>query len=302
MSHPGAGPAGHTPQPGRTAGYRIGEGTPTGEAGFVDVNDRLFAPLQGLNPADVTQGGYGWLDPTDGGRTYHPGVDLNSGGSCNADEGLLVVAPLAAVVRAAILWDGVTQGEGSHVWLEIVDDLSPGPTWCHMDHLQRIDCAVGQRLAPGEVCGRAGRSGGWDCAHLHLELTRGAPPNGYWMWPYGWTREQVEEVYYEPAAWWRAASAKVQGAAPPEVAMILSGTQSEAIQARLWGEYDFNPDAAIAASWRDEWHRGVWRGRALSPEQAIPQDDAAGKPGGSYQVFEAGCCVWLPGTPASWNG
>jgi hypothetical protein len=103
---PGPGPAGHTPQPGRTPGYRIGEGSPTGEAHFIDVNERLFAPLQGLDPNDVLQGGYGWLDLTDGGRTYHPGVDLNSGGACNADEGLLVVAPLAAVVRAVLPWTG----------------------------------------------------------------------------------------------------------------------------------------------------------------------------------------------------
>lgn len=73
MSHPGPGPAQHVPQPGRTPGYRIGEGAPTGEAGFINVNERLFAPLQGLDPADVTQGGYGWLSLTDGGRTYHPG-------------------------------------------------------------------------------------------------------------------------------------------------------------------------------------------------------------------------------------
>lgn len=72
MSHPGPGPAGHVPQPGR-GGLRIGEGEPTGQAGFINVQGRLFAPLQGLDPNDVRQGGYGWLSPTDNGRTYHPG-------------------------------------------------------------------------------------------------------------------------------------------------------------------------------------------------------------------------------------
>jgi murein DD-endopeptidase MepM/ murein hydrolase activator NlpD len=306
VSHPGPGAAGHVPQPGRTPGYRIAEGSPTGEAGFINVNERLFAPLQGLNPADVTQGGYGWLDLTDGGRTYHPGVDLNSGGSCNADEGLLVVAPLAAIVRAAILWDGTTMGEGSHVWLEVVDELDPGPvsTWVHYDHLQRIDCQVGQRLAAGERCGRAGRSGGWDCAHLHTELVKGPPPNGYWMWPYGWTQEQVEDVYYEPAAWWRAASARAQGAPEEAVSMILSGAQTAVVQASIWGAY-WNPEAsehAIQASWRDEWRRGVWRGAPLSEEQPLPPDPTEDKPAGTFRLFEQGVACWLDGLPVSWNG
>jgi hypothetical protein len=73
MSHPGPGPAQHVPTPGRMPGLRIGEGERTNEADFVNVQGRLFAPLQGLNPADVLQGGYGWLSPTDGGATFHPG-------------------------------------------------------------------------------------------------------------------------------------------------------------------------------------------------------------------------------------
>jgi len=72
VSHPGPGAAQHVPQPGQH-GLRIGEGAPTHQADFVNVQGRLFAPLQGLNPADVTQGGYGWLSPTDAGATLHPG-------------------------------------------------------------------------------------------------------------------------------------------------------------------------------------------------------------------------------------
>lgn len=54
-------PAGHVP---RNAG---------GGGGFVTVNGRLFAPLQGLNPNNILMGGYGWLSATDNGATYHPG-------------------------------------------------------------------------------------------------------------------------------------------------------------------------------------------------------------------------------------
>ncbi len=301
---PGPGPARHVPVPGKTPGLRIGEGQPTGQAGFINVEGRLYAPLQGLNPNDVLRGGYGWLDLTDGGMTFHPGADLNSGGSCNADEGLPVVAPLGAVVRATLPWDGYTSGEGNHVWLEVVDEVSPGPTWVHYDHLQAIECDEGQRLMPGDQVGRCGRSGNWDCAHTHTELLKGPPETGYYQWPYAWSRAAVEAAYYAPASWWQAASAKVQGARPPEVQMILSGAQSAAVQAVVWGEY-WDPaaaDFAIPSSWRSEWRRGVWRGAPLSSEQPLPEDPAEGKPAGSWMLFEFGACAWLPGHDVSWNG
>ena len=84
--------------------------------------------------------------------------------------------------------------------------------------------------------------------------------------------------------------------------MILSGAQSAAVQHVMWGSYPFAPDHAIPTSWREEWRRGVWRGRAISEEQRIPEDSAEGKPGGSFQLFEAGVACWLPGQPVSWNG
>lgn len=44
-----------------------------GGSGFVTVNQRLFAPLQGISPNNILMGGYGWLSPCDQGATYHPG-------------------------------------------------------------------------------------------------------------------------------------------------------------------------------------------------------------------------------------
>jgi murein DD-endopeptidase MepM/ murein hydrolase activator NlpD len=300
-------PPAPVPQPGQH-GLRIGEGAPTGRARLISVGERLFAPLAGLTPPDVLRGGYGFLDPTDyaaGGvpQTLHPGADLNAGtGDCNADAGLDVVAPLAGIVRAALPWDGSRRGEGNHLWLELTDEVAPGPTWLHVDHLQAIAVHVGQRVAPGERLGWCGATGGWACAHLHLELLKGPPAQGFWQWPYQWTRAQVEAAYYRPLDWWNAASARVQGAPEEAVVALLSGAQTAAVQAVMWNGQPFNPDAAIAAAWRDEWHRGVWRGRALSPEELVPEDPAEGKPAGAYQLFEDGCCVWLPGAPASWNG
>ena len=304
MSHPGPGPAGHVPTPGRKAGLRIGEGAPTGEAGFVNVQGRLFAPLQGLNPADVLEGGYGWLDWTDNGNTLHPGLDLNSGPGCDADLGAEVVAILAGVVRAVLPWDGYSLGEGLHVWYEVVDEVAPGPTWVHQDHLDACVVTEGHRLVPGELLGYCGKSGGWDCAHAHTELLKGPPEQGWFQWPYQWPQQRVEAAYYAPRPWWDAASARVQGARPPEVAMILSGAQAAAVQAVVFGEY-WNPDAAdfaIPAAWRQEWRRGVWRGAPLSSEQLIPEDPAEDKPAGSWQLFQFGAACWLPGQDVSWTG
>ena len=265
---PGPGPYQHTPQPGQH-GLQVGEGPATNAAGFITVAGHLFAPLQGVDANNPRMGGYGWLSPTDYAangvpQTLHPGVDLNSGsGDCNSDEGAGVVAPLAGVVRAVLYSQS---GEGNHVWLELDDWALPGPTWMHVDHLLRVDCYEGQRLSPGERFALCGRSGGWDCAHLHLELLPAAPAQGYYQWPYGWSRAQVEAAYYEPRAWWDAASAKVQGAPEEAVTMILSGAQAATVQAVVWGRY-WDPgaaDHAIPTSWRDEWRRGVWRGAPLS--------------------------------------
>ena len=112
----------------------------------------------------------------------------------------------------------------------------------------------------------------------------------------------MEAAYYRPRSWWDAAAALVGGAPPEVIVSILSGAQSAAVQAVMWGEYPFNPEAAIAKAWRDDWRAGVWRGRAVSEEQPIPEDPTEGKPAGVYQLFEAGCCCWLPGQEPSWNG
>lgn len=270
-----------------------------GGAGFATVNGRLFAPLQGLAPNNVLQGGYGWLDPTDGGATLHPGLDLNAGGSCNADEGLLVVAPLGGVVRAA-LRDTGAPGEGNHVWVELDDPANPGPAWWHTDHLLEIACGVGQRLAPGEPIGLCGRSGGWDCAHAHTELLRGPPQDGFYQWPYGWSRSQVEAAYWNPSDWWNAATALVL--AKEGGVSILSDAQQIVVQAAVWGPYwdAAQADFAIPASWRAEWVAGRWPGPPLGPEQPVPEDGE--QPAGSYQVFQRGVAAWLPGQPVSWEG
>jgi hypothetical protein len=269
------------PQPLSGAPAPAPSGPPPGN--FVNVQDRLFAPLQGLNPNDVRQGGYGWLSPTDGGATLHPGLDLNSGGSCNADEGLFVVAPLAGVVRAAIYWNGSSAGEGNHVWVELDDPCLPGATWWHTDHLLSISVGVGQRLSPGDPIGLCGRTGGWDCAHAHTELLKRPPQDGWYQWPYGWSRAAVEDAYWNPSQWWAAASAlviaEVDKPIGPEVVMLLEDWQVRSwILADLyaWAGIEYNPESGTAQGWVNALREGTYLGRPRTGERSYGEGDSAG--------------------------
>jgi murein DD-endopeptidase MepM/ murein hydrolase activator NlpD len=296
LMFPGPGPAGHRPPP--PGEKQPGTGAPTHQADFINVQGRLFAPLQGLNPADVLNGGYGWLDLTDGGATYHPGLDLNSGSGCNADEGLPIVAVLGAVIRKVLPWDGYSSGEGNHLWYEVDDPVAPGPTWVHHDHLLSFSCREGERVVPGQVIGSCGRSGNWDCAHGHVELLPAPPAQGWFQWPYGWPRGQVEAAYYAPRAWWDAAAAKVAAAPPEVVTMLLDGWQLKGwVLADLYQQagVPYNPESATANAWCDELHRGVYRGRPRGEEHPIED--------GVWQEFQYGVCVWRASNGAiSWNG
>lgn len=296
------------PQPLRPGKYKRDPDTPPdagGGAGFVTVNNRLFAPLQGLNPNNILMGGYGWLSSTDQGRTLHPGLDLNSGQNCNDDEGAQIVAPLACVVRQTLFWNLTSAGEGNHVWCEITDPCSPGPTFWHSDHLLTISCVVGQRLNPGESIGQAGRSGGWECAHDHTELTKGPPAQGWWQWPYGWSRAQVEAAYWNPSAWWNAATALVhaEGSAPPppEVVEAMSDwelTNYVLAQLYQWAGVPFNPDGGMAKTWVAALRAGVYAGRPRTDDRRYGEGDGKGW----WAEFEHRVLVYNRDGTMSWTG
>lgn len=275
-----------------------------GGAGFVTVNNRLFAPLQGLNPNNILMGGYGWLSWTDNGATLHPGMDLNSGSGCNDDEGAIVVAPLTCIVRAALYWNGHASGEGNHVWAEVDDPCSPGVTWWHTDHLLDIACTVGQRLAPGDPIGLCGRSGGWDCAHAHTELLTGPPAAGWWQWPYSWSRAQVEAAYWNPSVWWAAASALVlaEGSQPPpqEAVEAMNDWQlTNYVLAQLyqWADIPFNPESGIAKTWVAAMRAGHYPGRPRTTDREYgdPVD-------GWWAEFESGVLLFKTDGTMSWTG
>jgi hypothetical protein len=268
-----------------------------------NVNNRLFAPLAGLDPNNILQGGYDWLSKTDNGATYHPGLDLNAGGSCNADDGLTTVAVLAGVVRAVLWWNGSTPGEGNHLWYEIEDPCSPGPTYVHHDHMKSIAVAVGQPVEPGEFLGTCGRTGGWDCAHLHTELCRGAPAYGYWQWPYGWSRGQVEGAYWNPYDWWERATASViaEGGDVPAMQLMNDWQVKNWVLNDLyqWAGIPYNPESGSAQGWVAALRENKYLGRPRTEERPYGEGGDAGV----WVEYDYGV-LWVRArdNQASWTG
>lgn len=295
------------PQPLRPGRRKRDPDTPAnagGGAGFVTVNNRLYAPLQGLNPNNILMGGYGWLSSTDQGHTLHCGLDLNSGSGCNDDMGASVVAPLAGIVRQTLFWNGYTAGEGNHVWVELDDPCLPGPTWWHTDHLLDIACSVGQRLTPGDPIGLCGASGGWDCAHAHTELLPAPPQDGWWQWPYGWSRAQVEAAYWNPSVWWAAASALVYAEAehvpPQEVVKAMNDWElTNYVLAQLyeWAGVPFDPESGIAKTWVAAMRDKCYPGRPRTEERHYGNPDL-----GVWAEFDYGVLIWKNDGTMSWTG
>jgi len=293
-------PRGHIPQR-RQAG---------GGSDFITVNHRLWAPLGGLDPNNVRQGGYGFLSYTDNGMTRHPGVDLNSQGGCDSDLGGAVVAPLAGVTREVLY---APSGEGNHVWMELTDPCTPGGSaWLHVDHLQAVLTAPGQAHAPGEQFGKCGKSGGWDCAHLHLELLFNAPRTGFWQWPYGWSAAQVEAEYWDPAAWWQAATALVYAEGntppPPEVVETMNDWElTNYVLAQLYewtnagrkpeDAIPFNPDGGLAKTWVAALRANVYAGRPRTDERKWGDPNQ-----GVWAEFDHRILIYKNDGTMSWTG
>ena len=304
MSHPD--PMGHAPQPVPEA-VTQGTAVPAGAAQFISTNG-IYAPLVGLDQNDVLQGGYGWLSPTDYDaygvpHSLHPGLDLNSGSGGNADCGLPVCAPVDCVVEAVLPWDGYSQGEGNHLWLRTEDDRATAPAWVHYDHLQRIDVGVGQVVLAGQTVARCGASGGWDWCHLHLELAKQRPAS-WWVWPYAWSRAQVEEAYFDPSAWYWATVARAgEGAPPPEeVQDVLNDWElAHWIMPELWGwaGIAYNPEALTSKAWLEELRQGRYRGRPRTADRPYGTGDQAGH----WAEFEEGLVTTRTDSGEwSWNG
>jgi hypothetical protein len=292
VSHPGPGPGAEDPA------VQVQTTIPAG--GQVAG---VYAVLEGVAPGNALMGGYGYLQWSDAGGCWHEALDLNSMGGGDADLGARVVAPVAGLVTEVLWWNGA-MGFGNHlaVWLD--DAAAAPPCYLHVAHLDTMVVRPGERVAAGQPLGTCGKSGLQPYAHVHTALWKTVPPGGWDFWQTGYSKAWVAEHTHDPADWFWASVAKAQGAPEEAWVAILSGAQAAAVQAVVWGDW-WEPaaaDFAIPTAWRDEWRRGVWRGAPLAREALVPEDAAAGKPAGSWQRFQYGAAVWLPGQPVSWNG
>jgi murein DD-endopeptidase MepM/ murein hydrolase activator NlpD len=155
-------------------------------------------PLIDASEHDPECGGYGYLDPTDGGATFHPGIDFNALGPGDADLGAKVVA-IAPMRLAKHCVD--QYGYGTHQYWTLTEGPYAGATMliAHLSQVEHVmpDAIVGR----GDQIAECGNSGGYRgvkmWAHLHCEFFRGAPPSwGYW--PRGVSKDAVEAMYYNP--------------------------------------------------------------------------------------------------------
>ena len=271
--------------------FRLLRGQGGGGSGFV-VENGLYVPLQYTNMDNPLQGGFGYCDKTDRGQTFHPGADLNSGGLCNADEGVEVVSPADGVVVARLSWDGSRAGEGNHLWVYLDDPRCVTSAWMHLDHLAGFAVSEGQRVGAGQRLGWCGRTGNWACAHLHLEFAR-KRPNSWWQWPYGWPLGAVQAAYFSPRWWWqesvaRAGQALGPGAGGTEDDVRTTTTQEEREAVKPYFEMlgiPCNMDTGIMQRAALAYYRDESRGPALSGEYPTTAPD--GSPV-THQKFTAG--------------
>jgi len=255
-----------------------------GGPGFI-VKNGIYVPLQYTNEDNPLQGGYGYCDKTDRGQTFHPGVDLNSGGVCNADDGVEVVAPTNGIVLALLPWDGSRSGEGNHLWVYLDDRRCVYPAYMHCDHMQSFSVYEGQRFEAGTLLGRCGKTGNWACAHLHVELARSRPSSWY-QWPYGWSLEAVQATYFSPRWWYEETVAKAGGA--PEEELRTSTTAEERAAVKPYFDMlgvNCNMDTGIMQRAALAYYRDESRGPAMTDEYPTTAPD--GTPV-SHQKFTAG--------------
>lgn len=154
----------------------------------------LDVPLSGVQGANPTLGGYEYLEWT--GSVFHPGIDLNSGNSADADWGLPVRSPLKGEVVHVERWTGAT-GFGNHIWLWCPNE----EVYLHFCHLDTINVFLGQTVPRDGFLGTCGKSGNWPWAHLHFEVT--AAWLGANFWPVGWSAEEIASVYLDPGTYIR---------------------------------------------------------------------------------------------------
>jgi hypothetical protein len=122
----------------------------------------LTTPVAG---APVTSE-YGWrIHPIYGDERFHTGIDLG------AASGTPVQAADGGTVVFADVSGSMTSGYGQ---LVIIDHGNGRETW--YAHLNSMNVQEGQQVAPGDVLGSVGSSGGSTGPHLHFEVRENGEP------------------------------------------------------------------------------------------------------------------------------
>ncbi|WP_416671450.1 M23 family metallopeptidase [Egbenema bharatensis] len=122
----------------------------------------LTTPVAG---APVTSE-YGWrIHPIYGDERFHTGIDLG------AASGTPVQAADGGTVVFANISGSMTSGYGQ---LVIIDHGNGRETW--YAHLNNMNVQEGQQVAPGDVLGSVGSSGGSTGPHLHFEVRENGEP------------------------------------------------------------------------------------------------------------------------------
>lgn len=122
------------------------------------ISRRIF-----LLPADgIVSSPFGWrIDPIDGGRRFHAGLDV-----ANLRRGRVIAAATGVVAFA-----GWRRGCGLMAVIEHGGDVET--RYCHLDSL----CVhAGELVSAGEPLGRMGQTGRTTGRHLHFEMREGGCP------------------------------------------------------------------------------------------------------------------------------
>lgn len=259
-------------------------------------------PLAGINPANPTLGGFGYLDwnsyPGYAGDAFHPGIDFNAGGWGDADCGNEVYALADGIVVAVL---DHTSSYGEHVWIAHPAYNNRHSHYCH---LQQAFVSVGDTTAKGQVIGLCGKSAKgravWPYCHTHTEVMRAAPPNNQWdFWPLfslGYTTPQSVDVLYENPLVFIAALANELPPAQESDEVIQISNEDLTNYFGSLGQ-PVNPDTALMQRAFLAYRRDENPGPALTGEYAAT--NSAGAPV-VRQDFTARICEYNPAT--GWCG
>lgn len=147
--------------------------------------------LNGVNPANPTNGGYEFLEWT--GDVLHPGADLNAGWG-DQDCGADVTAPVEIVIVKVLREPANGFNFGNHVWGKAGED------YLHFCHLSSILVREGDTVLPGMKVGLCGKTNGWQYCHLHFEVLK-RKPSDWNQWVKGWSAQSILDYYYDPVQW-----------------------------------------------------------------------------------------------------